>query len=386
MMFRYLMITFILTSAPALACDDLYDLVARQGVPLEDQSAYTQTFNACFEASIAGMSEEHQNRIPQLIDETMRVAVRASNVIVVHRMIEERARFGTSDNDDLSQLLLDAAGQGYTDIVRLLLGAGAGPNADDEIISPLYAAMMGGHADTARELIDAEGKVRRYPGLPEGVTLIEEVIYGSTEVAPTIEILIEQGHDPSERMLRGELPIHVAAALGDGETIRALHAGGANIEALDRQGHTPLETAASTFSGLSALPALLALEARAVDAAIYEAELNNRDMNIAYLKAIGEPRAQQATLDRALIAFIQRGRGDRIYKLLQAGANPNAFQGKSHPLYLTGCLPRIGEVLLEFGATPELARVNGAEPEWAAECVAYSEEARNYVSRLGFSP
>ena len=67
-------------------------------------------------------------------------------------------------------------------------------------------------------------------------------------------------------------PIHTAAALGDGDTIRVLIAGGVDIEVRNRQDHTPLQTAAGTFNGISALPALLELKATAIDARLFSAQ------------------------------------------------------------------------------------------------------------------
>lgn len=385
-MFRVFVTLCILLGGPAFACENPFRAMAREPVAPVDQPAYAQAFNECFDVFLADLPAEHRDRIPEIVNDMLDFAVRSDDVVVVRRMLDEGADLdGRSDGSVLSPLAISVMA-GHVDVLRLLLEAGADPNTDGEVISPLYLAIHDGQANIARVLHAAGGEVRRHPDTPDDVTLIEDVIYGGEGVAETIALLIELGYDPSAPMSGGIQPIHTAASLGDGETIRVLIAGGVDIEVRDRQDHTPLQTAAGTFMGISALPVLLELQATAIDAALYEAELNRYDMNAAYLRAIGDSDAQQAVLDQALITFIERLRGAQAYKLLRAGADPNAFRGEDNALYVANCAPPVGETLLRFGANPDLARVDGAAPDWAAECATYTDETRDYINRLGFVP
>lgn len=386
LVYRFLFVVFFCCSTSAIACDNPLDAVAQEPLPASEESAHAAHFNVCFETFIAQIPADRRHQIPRWVDELLLHAARRGDQVVVRKMLDERANLGSPEGNFLDRTLSDVATQGYVEVTRLLLHAGADPNDPAAPVSPLYTAISQAHASTAQLLFAAGGQIRRHPSAPKETTLIEEALFASGEVAETIALLIEWGHDPSEPASDGDLPIHTAAALGRGDVIRVLVDGGAYIEALDQQGHTPLEVAARTTRGISALPALLELKATAVDAAFYRANLSGHDMNAAYLEAIGDKVAQQRILDQALIIFLQSGHGREIDDLLRAGANPNAFQGQEHPLQMAHCFPPTGNILLNFGADPDLAWGAGEIPAWAEECAAHSNSAQRYIKRLGFLP
>lgn len=328
--FRIIAVVYLcLAAVPSLACENPLKAIARKPVPASEQTTHAQGFDSCLNAFIENVPPESHDRLPEFLNELLLFATRYGDSAAVNTLLKERARLDPQHTDYDPRLLLDAASQGHSDVVQLLLGAGADPNDQTEPVSPLFAAISKGHAKTAQTLHEAGGEIRLPPSWPEGMTLIEDVIFGVSAPAATITLLIELGHDPSQPMMRGDLPIHAAAALGQGDVIRALAAGGADLEAPDREGHSPLETAAGSDHGLSALPALLDLQATAVGAALYEAELHGQDMNAAFLKALNDPEAQQGILDGAVIAFIQRGRGHGLMICCVPGLTRTLFAGGS---------------------------------------------------------
>lgn len=142
---------------------------------------------------------------------------------------------------------------GRTDMVELFLdwpGGGADPGyrpPDGE--PPLARALRKGHLETARVLLDALQRAgdELNPELRRSTTLLYR--QASAGDAEGVRLLLEHGVRPDPRVgkegvFTGETPLLAAARLGHAEVARALLEHGASIEALDRNGKTPLILAA----------------------------------------------------------------------------------------------------------------------------------------------
>ena len=138
---------------------------------------------------------------------------------------------------------------GRTDMVELFLdwpGGGADPGyrpPDGE--PPLARALRKGHLETARVLLDALQRAggELNPELRRSSTLLYH--RASAGDAEGVRLLLEYGVRPDPRVgkegvFTGETPLLAAARLGHAEVARALLEHGASIEALDRDGKTPL--------------------------------------------------------------------------------------------------------------------------------------------------
>jgi ankyrin repeat protein len=144
-----------------------------------------------------------------------------------------------------------AAKGGNPEVALLLIERGADVNGTDEGGStPLRLAAMGGnwepnlpgfvvpgeHAAVAKMLLDhgADCNASSFMGTP----LAEAIRSGASDVA---EVLLEHGASAEPGEARSGLPpLHMAAFMGDTAVIESLLGGGANVDATDQVGRTPL--------------------------------------------------------------------------------------------------------------------------------------------------
>ena len=134
-------------------------------------------------------------------------------------------------------------------MVALLLEKGADPKRRDKSgVSPIENAARGRHAEALELLIAAAG-----PAAAEiGALLIESAIKGQTDIA---DLLIAKGANVDARDKSGATPLHQAALKGNLAFATLLLQHGADVNARDGDGATPLHNAA--LSGHREVAALL---------------------------------------------------------------------------------------------------------------------------------
>jgi len=200
-----------------------------------------------------------------------------------------------------------AARYGETDIVRLLLDAGADVNAVDAERGnvALVNALSGGHIDTARLLL-ARGASPAVASPNRGSALYWAVSSGDMAL---VERLIAGGADVNARQpMSRETALHMAALHATPEMIRLLVRMGAAIDARDWDGETPLFLAARV--GLAANVMALAEQGAAIDLP----DENGRTPLVAALAWRPKPAHEEGLDDpflsnRALIAQSDLRRG-----------------------------------------------------------------------------
>ncbi len=128
----------------------------------------------------------------------------------------------------------------HLEVLRLLLGAGADPDASDDGtgFTPLFYA-SGGRLEMVRCLVEAGADVRKPIG--NGATALHGASVGRPETA---EYLIGRGASVGATTDRGETPLHVAVSFGNVAGAELLLRHGASVGAPTVQGATPLHTAA----------------------------------------------------------------------------------------------------------------------------------------------
>jgi ankyrin repeat protein len=139
-----------------------------------------------------------------------------------------------------------AAEKGHLHLVRFLLDRGADVNATHQYNrSALYDAAFEGHVQVVRLLLERGAKINAKT--EEGNT----ALHAGLENSDVVKILLEKGAsvDARERMER--TPLHEAAVNGHLEAAKLLLEAGADPNAADKLSRTPLhETAGESFTDM----------------------------------------------------------------------------------------------------------------------------------------
>ena len=135
-------------------------------------------------------------------------AVKANDAEAVRVFIADGVNVSTVDSGGDSPLIM-AAYKGHTEIVRLLLEAGADVHALDPGMkaTALHAASYAGHADAAKLLIEGGVELNRQ-GPYNGYTALHDAVWqNNVDVA---RVLIDAGADTSIRSKEGQTPLDFA--------------------------------------------------------------------------------------------------------------------------------------------------------------------------------
>jgi ankyrin repeat protein len=130
-------------------------------------------------------------------------------------------------------------------IARLLMAAGADPNADDgHGGTPLYDTIPS-HEDLALLLIDHGANVNtKTAGKVDSATGFTP-LHQAAGHPKVIAVLLAKGADVKAATGDAATPLHAATLVGDAESVRLLLAAGADPNAKDAHGETPLHFAVS---------------------------------------------------------------------------------------------------------------------------------------------
>ncbi len=212
-------------------------LAAGADIAARDSSGNTPLHRAAFSSSSrrsataavqvlldAGADPEAQNRNGQT------PLHEAGDAEVAQILLLAGARVDAEDND--GNTALHSAYR--ADVVEALLTAGANPNArNNDGETPLFAGLSPGKI----EVLVAAGAD------PNARNNDDETTLHRPPPPDVIEALVAAGANPDARDSRGRTPMH---SVRTAEQVEALRAGGASLEARDQQGRTPLHQAALT--------------------------------------------------------------------------------------------------------------------------------------------
>ncbi|KAJ1465361.1 ankyrin repeat-containing domain protein, partial [Baffinella frigidus] len=131
--------------------------------------------------------------------------------------------------------LMEAVAQGYADVVDMLLHAGA--NSIHDGASPLALAAANNEIDMAVMLIKYGADVNQLSPV-HGETAIFDAV---REARPDmVKLLIAENANVAIKSLRGSVVLHMAVFREDTQLVQMLMDAGADLEAADRKGVTPL--------------------------------------------------------------------------------------------------------------------------------------------------
>ena len=145
-------------------------------------------------------------------------------------------------------LTVAARAHGNVESVRILLKAGAKPNAPKGApaqfgATPLFFAAAVGDVESARALLDAGAAQEPMKVLDMFLwtPLIAATLRGD---AAMVELLVRKGAEPDGGRPDGTTPLHMAVLCNHPETVKVLLANGAKVNAADDLGLTALHYAA----------------------------------------------------------------------------------------------------------------------------------------------
>ena len=244
--------------------------------------------------------------------------------------------------------LMYAAALGTPDVLRLLLDAGADPNAANELgATPLM--WCAGDAAKVKLLLAKGAKVNVRSKLGRTPLLIAAAYDGAVESA---RLMIVKGADVNARDESGVTVLNQAANVNNLEVARMLLAKGANVNIADNGGFTPLHGAATNAYRGGALVKLLLERGAAVNAKSDDtAEVGfNGPIAIGHITPL---------MDAA-----QMGGYESVEALLKAGADPNAMDVRdANALVFAVAVdhpnPKVVQLLLAKSSDKDMAR------EWA---------------------
>ena len=240
--------------------------------------------------------------------------------------------------------LMYAAALGSLESMRLLLDAGADPNAANDFAA---TPLMWCAGDTAklRLLLSKGANVNVRSSLGRTPLLIAATIDGSTEVA---RLLIDKGADVNARDKGGSSVLAQAAGSNNIEVARLLIARKAEVNTVDQGGYTHLINAAGNGDRSATIVKLLLEHGAKVNVKSGEAVevVKNGPIGIGYVTP--------------LMAAAAQSNAETVEALLKAGADVNARDvRKASPLVFAvandHANPKVVQLLLAHGAAREPA-------------------------------
>jgi uncharacterized protein len=274
----------------------------------------------------------------------------------------------------------NAAMQGDRDGVSTLLKEKADVNAaQGDGMTALHWAAFHDDLELARMLIKAGADVKTTTRDGNLTPLSMACTNGS---AAMIEELLKAGADPNSRFVRGTTPLMIAAESGSPDAVKVLLDHRADVNARE-EAHG--QTAAMFAAAANRADVLKVLAASGADLSITtrveKLEEQRLDDNGNPLPAKGGDstvNGGNTTMGgmTALLFAARQGALDSVRALIEAGADVNEICAGDHssPLLIATANGhyQVGKYLVEHGANPNLANVDGLTPLYATIDMQYA--------------
>ncbi len=179
----------------------------------------------------------------------LKIAARAGHKEIVKLLIANGADVNVTAKNG-KHPLGDAAVNGHEEVVRLLLASGAKVNLqpEDKLMcgTALHAAARGGHIAILDLLIanGADVNAEYKYGTPLHLAVAPKHEVEDKRSGEIVKKLIARGANVNAKSLQeGRTPLHIAARRGRLKAVEILIAAGAEVNARDKKGKTPLSEA-----------------------------------------------------------------------------------------------------------------------------------------------
>ncbi|KAI9039614.1 putative ankyrin repeat protein [Aspergillus affinis] len=289
------------------------------------------------------------------------------------RLLQEGANPNTQDPQNRRTPLSWAAGNGFTDVVSVLLCAGApkidtnAPDARGQ--TPLFWA-------AGRGLHLAPKMWNPHSAMPTNADVVQEKAKAGGEYLAIVKLFLSNKTiQPDCRTQRGETPLAVAAASGADDVVEALLlTGKVDANSKDNFGQTPLHAAARN-GHMGIVKRLLGIEGVDTDARSTSGESpllgaagNGHTGIVELLLAIPtvDPDQQPSFGDRALLTAVAAGHTDVVEVLLANERVDPSAPNKQGVTALVRAAQRgrthIMRLLLAKGVDPEEKDREGSTP------------------------
>lgn len=157
-----------------------------------------------------------------------------------------RGDCGLDSPDDEDRTPLQwAAEKGSAQVAQLLIEAGANIHLRDSFGTPLMRATFYGHPSVIRVLLSAGARPDARGAEKQSTPLHGAAMTGKPKIT---QLLLENGADIDARDEHGNTPLHYTARYAFTEIARILAAAGADVDAVDKNGVSPIVAAQQSES------------------------------------------------------------------------------------------------------------------------------------------
>ncbi|GFN85204.1 ankyrin homolog [Plakobranchus ocellatus] len=328
---------------------DLKKQGANRQIPRVDlDKTLAEACRAGLESCVVKWINSTTNLDPQTCQTLLRPAIVSGSIESVEALLDRGADVNLPCSCSNSVLVVVIAYLENSDLmkmVKFLVGKGANVNRSHGYYSPLVVALLK-QPDVMPYLLqngaDVNGVGDKQGNTPLTAALCHYRSMSSSLLCSIVETVLSAGADPNKHNKRGETALHLAS---DTEITSLLIQAGANLDARDGSGQTPLLAAA----------------------------LNNKTDVIKVLKKYGADMAAVDEEGNSALHMIVKGFGklqEETFRHLAFQCNEINIHGMT-PLMLAAqrLHTKAVRILLELGADPNIVNFTMAQPHTALSFV-----------------